>query len=499
MIDDSIHITKVDDVWMHVSAPDSIRQEMADFFTFTVPGAGFMPSVRNKHWDGKIRLYNQLTRRMYFGLHTYINKFAEERDYEVEYGAGFDSDEFSLFEAKQFLRKLNLPFEVRDYQTDAFAHCMKNKRALMVSPTASGKSLIIHMICQYFYDMWEMQYEGKILIIVPTTSLVHQMYTDFEEYGMLAEHPDYGTMMHRIMEGYEKDSEAMIQISTWQSIHRLPKTWFKKFDVVIGDEAHLFKAKSLTTIMTKLESTPYRFGFTGTLADSQTHKLVLEGLFGPAEQVTTTSELIEDGTLAQFNVKGIVLKYPEWHRRQVSKYKYKDELDFLVSNPERNRFIKNLIYSLKGNTLLLYQFVEKHGKVIYDLLESDKNLIKEKPTFFVHGGVKAEEREKIRGIVEEENDAVIVASYGTFSTGINIRNLDNVVFASPSKSKIRVLQSIGRGLRRSERKTKATLFDIADDLQWKSKKNYTLDHFAERIKMYNIEKFDYKIYKVNLK
>ena len=490
MFEDKIIISKVNDVWMKVDAPDGIRQEMAEFFTFTVPGASFMPSVRNKFWDGKIRLYNQLTRQMYFGLHTFINSFAEERDYEVEYGPGFDSDEYSLFEAKQFLSKLELPHEPRNYQIDAFAHCIKNKRALMVSPTASGKSLIIHMICQHFNRMFD---NKRTLIVVPTTSLVHQMYTDFQEYGC----PD--NWMHRIMEGFEKDSDAMIQISTWQSIHKLPKTWFKKFDVVIGDEAHLFKAKSLTSVMTKLEDTQYRFGFTGTLDGSQTHKLVLEGLFGEVNQVTTTSELIEEGTLASFNVKGIVLKYPDEDRMAVSKYKYQDELDFLVANPQRNRFIKNLIYSLNGNTLLLYQYVEKHGKVIFDLLEQEKTLINEKPIFFVHGGVEAEERERIRGIVENEKDAVIVASYGTFSTGINIRNLDNVVFASPSKSKIRVLQSIGRGLRKSETKSKATLLEIAEDLQWKSKKNYTLEHFAERIKMYNEERFDYKIYKVQLK
>ena len=281
----------------------------------------------------------------------------------------------------------------------------------------------------------------------------------------------------------------------------MPKKWFEQFDVVIGDEAHQFKSKSLTSIMTKLVDTPYRFGFTGTLDGTQTHRLVLEGLFGSVEKVTTTDELIKKGTLSEFNVKCIELQYPDEVKRLHSKDKYQDEVDFLVRNESRNRFLRNLAMSLNGNTLMLYQFVEKHGTILHGEIQNaiKDSVEKDRKVFFVSGQVDGDAREEIRHIVEQEENAIIVASFGTFSTGVNIKRLHNIVFCSPSKSRIRVLQSIGRGLRTGEGKEVATLFDIADNLAWKSKRNYTLEHFAERIKMYNEEKFDYKLYKVALK
>lgn len=328
------------------------------------------------------------------------------------------------------------------------------------------------------------------LIIVPTTTLVHQMYSDFESYGFNSE-----KYCHKIMAGKDKNTDKPVVITTWQSIYKLRKDFFSKFDVVIGDEAHLFKAKSLTSIMTKMENTIYRYGFTGTLDGTQTHKLVLEGLFGPAQKVTTTKELMDQQHLASFKIKILALQYIDEIRKTVAKMKYQDEMDFLVSHEPRNKFIKNLALSLEGNTLLLFQYVEKHGRILQEMIESEANGRK---VFFIHGGVKGEERDEIRGIVEKERDAIIVASYGTFSTGVNIRNLHSIIFASPSKSKIRNLQSIGRGLRRSDTKDSAVLYDLADDLSWKSTSNFTLKHLMERVKIYDEEKFDYKLYRVNL-
>ena len=162
-----------------------------------------------------------------------------------------------------------------------------------------------------------------------------------------------------------------------------------------------------------------------------------------------------------------------------------------------NKFIRNLALDLKGNTLILYARVEGHGRVIYDMINS--NVLEQREVFFVHGGVAAEEREKVREITETQNNAIIIASYGTFSTGINIKNLHNVIFASPSKSRIRNLQSIGRVLRKGNNKTKATLYDIADDISYKSRRNYTLNHLVERIKIYNEENFNYDIISIPLK
>jgi len=213
-------------------------------------------------------------------------------------------------------------------------------------------------------------------------------------------------------------------------------------------------------------------------------------------KVITTKELMDNDTVASLRIKGLVLKYDDATRKMMAKANYVEEINFLISCEARNNFIKNLALSQDGNTLLLYQFVEKHGQVLYDLINSS---VTDRKVFFVHGKVSADERELVREITEKESNAIIIASYGTFSTGINIRNLHNIIFASPSKSRIRNLQSIGRGLRKGDNKETATLYDIADDLSYKSWHNYTLKHFAVRVKMYNEEEFDYKIYNIRIK
>ena len=476
----TVTITKIDEAYVRLDCDLGTLQELSDAFTFKVPGAEFMPAYKSRFWDGKIRLVNTVNRSIYAGLYSHIRDFCKSRDYEVVDGSDFSQREFSGKEAFEFIEGLGLPEDVkpRDYQVKAFIHAVRNRRCMLLSPTASGKSLIIYTLMRY--------HNVRTLIIVPTVTLVHQLAGDFAAYG-------YRDEVHRIFSGQEKDTEAQVTITTWQSIYKLKKEWFEKFDAVIGDEAHLFKAKSLNTIMTNMSGCEYRFGLTGTLDGTQTHKLVLEGLFGPVYKVTTTSELMEQKHVSDLKIKCIVLGYPDEDRKLVKDMSYQDEMDFIVSNQARNRFIKNLAISLEGNTLILFQFVEKHGKVLHDILKYE-----ERRVFFIHGGVDGAERDEIRGIVENESDAIIIASYGTFSTGINIRNLHNLIFASPSKSRIRNLQSIGRGLRTSDSKKSATLYDLSDDLSWKSKRNHTINHFMERVKIYNEENFEYKLYNVRL-
>jgi len=479
----TFYIRKVNAVYNQIATDDmGAAQEMSDYFTFKVPGYQFMPQYKMKVWDGQIRLYNTATQMLYAGLTKYVEKFCKERGYNYEYEYDNSATNISLIEANEFLEKQKFTLTPRDYQVTAFLDAVRYSRGVFLSPTASGKSFIIYMIMRW--------YLRPTLIIVPTTTLVHQMYSDFESYGFKSE-----KYCHKIFSGQDKNTDKPIVITTWQSIYKLRKDWFENFDVVIGDEAHLFKAKSLTSIMTKLENCEYRFGFTGTLDGSQTHQLVLEGLSGPVNKVTTSKELMDQGTLADFKIKIITLNYLDEIKKGVSSLKYQDEMDFLVQNEERNNFICNLAVSLEGNTLLLFQYVEKHGKLLEEMI---KRKVKDRKVFFIHGGIKGEERDEIRHIVENETDAIIVASYGTFSTGVNIRNLHSVIFASPSKSKIRNLQSIGRALRKSDTKDSATLYDIADDLSWKSKTNFTLKHLIERVKIYDDEKFDYKIYKVKV-
>ena len=475
-------ISKKNEVYVRVETEPNIARELSDFFTFEVPGARFMPTYRKRIWDGKIRLYNMMNSEIYLGLIPYIQEFAKRNYIDIEYKGDVNATQSSFTHGvcKGFIgiikpKSNGKSIELRDYQTDAVVHAIRNNRSLLLSPTASGKSLVIYLLSRWYES-------NRVLILVPTTSLVEQMYTDFLDYGYLE------SKMQKIYQGYTKDISSEVTISTWQSLYKMPRKFFEQFGCILGDEVHLFKAKSLTNIMNKMHMTKYRHGFTGTLDGTQTHRLILEGLFGSVNKVTSTKELMEKKTLAKLKIKCIVLQYPDADCKFMKDQNYQDEVDLIVRDERRNKFILNLTTHLKGNTLVLFQFVEKHGAVLYDMMK-DLN----RKVFYVHGGTDTQTREEIREITENEKNAIIVASYGTFSTGINIRNLHNVVFSSPSKSRIRVLQSIGRGLRTTNDKTGATLIDIADDFTWKSKQNFTLRHFMERINIYNEEEFDYTI------
>jgi len=487
-----VNVSKKNEVYLQIDADPSILLEMSEFFTFTVPGAQFTPMYRAKMWDGKIRLLNVMTKELYVGLHEYVKDFCERNGYTFQNNIKNNIDDISSLES--FVEKLNLhsngkKIEIRDYQLEGVRKTLQKGRTLLLSPTASGKSLIIYTLVR-----WHQQFNRKQLVIVPTTSLVEQMYGDFEDYS---QKDDWGVSYNckRIYSGKEKVNDVPVVISTWQSIYKMPKSYFEEFDVIYGDEAHLFKSKSLTSILNKCVKAEYRIGTTGTLDGTKTHRLVLEGLFGPVHKVTTTRKLMDENKLANLKITCLQLDYTDEEKQLCKKFKYQEEIDWLVTHPKRNNFIRNLVLDQKGNSLVLFQFVEKHGKVLYDLL---KEKDPERKIFFVHGGVDAEDREDIRAITEQEDGAIIVASYGTFSTGINIRNLHNIVFASPSKSRIRNLQSIGRGLRLGEQKTKCKLYDIGDNLSWKNHKNYILLHLIERVKIYNEEGFDYKLLTVPL-
>ena len=479
---------KLNEAYIKVECEKSISQELSSYFSFRVPGYQFVPAYKNKLWDGFIRLYDLRTNQIYHGLVPYIEKFCAERNYTSEINSEISiTESFSLVEAVDFVRTLNLPHEIRDYQLNAFVQAVRNRRILLLSPTASGKSLILYVILRW---LQESDYK-RGLLIVPTTSLVEQMYTDFESYGY-----DSEEYCHRQYSGKEKHTNKLLTITTWQSIYKNDADYFEQFDFVMGDEAHQFKAKSLTTILSGCTNAKYRIGTTGTLDGTQTHRLVLEGLFGPVYKATTTSELIDKGQLASFKIKCLILKHNKAVCKQARDWDYNTEIDYIVQNPARNEFIRNLALSLNGNTLILFQFVEKHGKDLYTII---KDSVKDRHVFFVFGGTDVEVRESVRAITEKERDAIIVASYGTFSTGVNIRNLHNIIFASPSKSRIRNLQSIGRGLRKGDNKEEAVLFDIADDFRIGKFVNYTLKHFIERVKIYDDEKFNYKFYNIELK
>jgi superfamily II DNA or RNA helicase len=538
---EQVYISKVDESYLRIRADRGILTELSDRFSFTVPNAAFIPAVKNRLWDGKIRLLDLRTGKLYLGLHTHVAEYCEKEGYECIYEDPIDVERpFSVEEFERMIEALKLSTlgddNVRrsivphDYQQRAIIHAIQAGRSLLLSPTASGKSLMIYTLMRFYLAITK----RKVLIIVPTTNLVQQMYNDFADYSANISW-DAEANCHMIYDGGDKYTDKRVVITTWQALamkERIPKEirseftkaqikkwnkqapyiledeYFADFDVVFGDECHLFASEDnqgggeLMEIMSKLSNAKYRIGTTGTLKDSKVHHLILEGIFGQVYQTTTTKEMMDQKKAAELYIKCLQLQYPDEERKAMRKKTYQEEMEFLISHTSRNRFICNLALSLKGNTLILFERVEKHGKVLHGMLKM--KVAEDRKLFFVHGATSTDDRNTVRSITEGETNAILVASYGTFSTGVNIRNIDNIIFASPTKAKIRVLQSIGRGLRLSVRKTMVTLFDVADDLSFWNKAgtevrdNYSLQHLTERVNFYNAEQFDYKMYKIQL-
>ncbi len=481
-----IKITEIDSVYLKIDCEKSVAKELSSFFTFSVPNHQYTPSFKNKIWDGKIRLFNMLNGRLYRGLLKHLFSFMNDRNYKIEYYPKYTEPEISDIEIDKIISSFSLfsnklPIQLYSHQIAAIKKTIKDKRLLLVSPTGSGKSLIIYCIIQYLLDI--LPDDRKILIIVPTTGLVAQMLYDFKDYS----NNTIAKNCHVIYSGQDKHTNKRIVISTWQSIYKEDESFFDSFGGVIGDECHLFKAKSLTAIMTKLKDCHYRIGTTGTLDGTDIHKLVIEGLFGNVFSVTTTKDLIDKDLLSKLKIECLVLQYPQHCLEQIKKAKYQDEIDWLVQNKERNTFIKTLAHTLKGNTLLLFNFVEKHGLPLFRDIQKESN----KKSYMICGNTLADDRERIRQIVNKEDNCLLVASYGTCSTGINIKNIKNIIFTSPSKSVIRVLQSIGRGLRKAADKDMVTVYDISDDLRHKKYRNHALRHLDDRIIIYTNEKFTF--------
>jgi|TARA_R100000005_G_C5002581_1_gene210232 superfamily II DNA or RNA helicase len=483
-------IEKINEVFLRLEISEPhIEMEIRERFTFEVENMKFMPQFRKRNWNGEIHLFDSRKKTLYVGLLDKLVAFLDNQDYSYQfknnkfYGLPFEVNEMISQEGvKDFMSAIAPEIRPRDYQIDAVYGALRFNRKLILSPTGSGKSLMIYSVVRFHVGL-----RRKVLLVVPTTSLVEQMFKDFESYGW-----DASNHCHRIYQGRERTNVNEVTITTWQSVYKEDRSFFEPYDVIIGDEAHLFKSKSLISIMTKLHHAKHRYGFTGTLDGTQTHKWVLEGLFGPSYKVTQTKRLQDEGHLATLDIQCIVLK----HTPQTFEA-FEDEVQFIIGHTKRSKFISNLALDLSGNTLVLFSRVESHGAILYEMIN---NKAKEgRKVFFIHGGVDAEDREEVRKITETEDDAIIVASYGTFSTGINIKNLHNVIFASPSKSRIRNLQSIGRVLRKGNNKVKAKLFDIADDCTKGYRKNYTLNHFIERIKIYVSEEFNYDITTVDMK
>jgi len=502
---------------LDIEAEPHIYNELADYFAFFVPGYEYMTSYKDYkgkrrkgykkgNWDGKRYLFERKNNTLPTGLFKYLYDFVGPRDYKIEiiqdnyYGLPGSTSMVDPHDLQDWIGGLNLtakgnPIKPYDEQFKGVFTGLNDKRCILLSPTSSGKSLMCYLLARKFL---EENKNKRVLLVVPTTNLVQQMYDDFADYSAMDKTFDSEANCHRIMEGRPKHNiKQRIFISTWQSIFRLEREWFHQFGMILGDEVHHFTAESLSGIMNKAAEADYRIGLTGTLDDSKCHKLQLQGQFGKIYRLTKTKDLMDEGKVEKLKVNALLLKYPEYERPSVKKMEYHDEMMYLAAHEKRMEFIKNLALDLEGNTLIMFKYVEAHGKPMYEYIK--KHAHKRRKIFFVAGETDTQFRNEVRSIVEKEKNAIIVGSLGTFSTGVSINNLNNMIFAAPSKSIYKVLQSIGRLLRKSDDGRTSQMFDIIDDLHINQYKNYSLRHGAERIKYYSREKFDIEIHEVEIK
>jgi superfamily II DNA or RNA helicase len=485
-----LFVQKVDEVRIKVGCTSgTTRQELKEAFSYFVPNFRHMPKYKMGIWDGRISLYDLRTNSTYLGLLTKILEFAENRGLKVS----LDPNQFSNetgFDVDSFLKTFNSKHELRDYQREVLQIAANSKKAIFLSATGSGKSLSIYALIRII--------NKPTLLIVPSIQLVGQMYGDFKDYSSEDASFDVDTYVQQIHGGQTKEVSKQIVISTWQSIYKLPVEYFEQFELVIADECHEDKSDKLRQLIEKCKNSKYRYGFTGTLDGTLTNEMILRGLFGDVHQVSRTSELIDRGVLADMRLKQVILNYSDEVKKQNARKLYQEEVEYLLSSPERMNFLTKLTLRCPGNTLVLFQRVEEHGEKIFEQLTlENERLGLGRKIFFVHGGISKDKRLEIVNVAEQEDGVIIVASLGTFSRGINIRNLENLIFAFGLKAKITTLQGIGRGLRIG-RSNKVTVFDICDDLTWKSWINYSLRHAMERMKLYQEERFNYSVVKVKL-
>ncbi|USV40876.1 DNA helicase [Xanthomonas phage BUDD] len=485
---------------LHVTldCPVGISYEVSEAFAFFVNGYKFMPAFKAGRWDGKVRLYNIKDRNFYIGLLPKLFEWAEENGYTIEYAnpADFARQYPTINEESWNELKKCGKFEPKWYQKDAVFSAINQNKTLILSPTGSGKSYIQYLITRYLLA----HTDGKILMTVPSTSLVEQMYSDFKDY--VADDWDVEANVHRIYSGKEKYTEHRVVISTWQSAIKLPKAWFQAFGAYICDEAHGADAKSISQIIDQLGHAPFRLGLTGTLDGTKMHELDMQARFGSIIRVASTKDLQDGGDLAPLSIECLQLRYGKDDVALVKNMDYDGEIKFLVSHPKRNYLLAKTALAQKGNTLMLFNYVAKHGKVLYELLKPmcEAN---GKKLYFISGSTAVDDREQIRQILEKENNAILLASYGTLAVGVNVKNLHNLIFCHPIKAVIRTLQSIGRILRTAEGKQDVKLIDIADDLSYNTrsgvkKQNTILRHFLERLKIYVGEKWKYKIIPIKM-
>jgi superfamily II DNA or RNA helicase len=488
-----IIVHKTNEATAFVECSSSIHRELTSYFSVFADNYRFNPKFKAKMWDGKLRFFDYQN-HLPIGLVGHLRDFASKGGYT--YHCKFKSGEkidFHVFKA--FVDDLHIiddegnPMEPRDYQLLAAYESLCDGHLNVSSSTASGKSLILYLIVK-----WLRKHDEKVICIVPSVQLVEQLYSDFLSYGWFNVEEE----CCRIYAGQKRMIEKGVIISTWQSLYK-DKKEFAKFDAILIDEAHGAKAKSITEIMHHSINARYRIGVSGSYPEPATPDWFgIVGGMGPIKVYSTYKSLQDAGYISQIQITVIQLKYPPHIKTKNFKEnsaEYSQEQDYVNRFKERITFIRKMSQKLSGNTLILFTKKEAHGYPLHEQLKAE---LVGKNVLYIDGDTPPKEREYLRQYMETHDNCVLIATYGTLSTGVNIKRIHNIIFASGYKSRVKVIQSIGRGLRKYKDKVFLKLYDIVDDLSFIDKRqkikyiNYSIQHFKERLKIYNKEQFAVK-------
>lgn len=421
-----------------------------------------------------------------------------------------------------------IQFMPYDHQIESAYKILKNRYCMAEVATSGGKSLIISIVM--FYTLKHLDPKAKFLIIVPSITLVTQFYDNIIEYNWginnllemrekkvdKIDNPEskYTPCDVRVEEvmserprKFSGAEDPNVYIGTYQSLEKWPKQFFQQFHTVVTDEAHGAKAKTITTILHKTFGHAYsRFGVSGTFPDDDTCEiLTIQSVLGPKITEVSANELKEKGIITPMDIRAVIMNHNDKEfddRIQIikkggnGKDAFELEKAYIHVSDKRLDFIKKIVEKCDSNTLLLFHTIE-YGQKIFNKLQKE---IEDKDFFYIDGEVSGKKREEIKKQMEntEGNVKVLIASYGTLSTGVSINAIFNVIFADSFKSEQIIIQSIGRALRLHSDKKKANIFDLVDVFDINNMSNILFRHFKEREKFYIKRQYPYKVIKINL-
>ena len=359
----------------------------------------------------------------------------------------------------------------------------------------SGKSFSIYILSRFLLEK-----DKKVLIIVPSVNLVNQLYSDFMSYNW-----DYDEQPALIFSGQDKFQDKMLTITTWQSVYKMSAEYFDNYDAVLVDECHGATAVSIKSILSKCRNAEYKIGFTGTMHEHETDQMTTVAYIGPVVYELKTKDLIENKQVSDLTIVNTFVRYTDEDIQRCKDRTYQSELEYIEADDRRMGVLDTIIKVARPkdeNILILCTKKEPMFKVEKYIREKYKDEFDIK---LYHGEIKADERESIRGEVENSKKCIIIGTYGSISTGVSIKRLHHVVFFSSYRSKVKVLQSIGRGLRLHDTKKKMLVWDIIDDLSRVNRNgnityNHLMKHWVEdRMRYYKDQGFDTKKYVYALK